>query len=941
MACPPPQEFSEFVSGSLAPDARDALEAHVDTCTSCRITLSELGRTGAAAAASRPALPVLGERVERYEIVGELGAGAMGIVYRARDPELDRELAVKLVQPQAGVAEDELVRQRMLREGRALARIDHPNVVRVFDVGWWRGALFVAMERAPGVSLRLWLAAQPRSARAIVDVFVQCALGLAAAHDAGVIHRDFKPDNVVVDEAGRARVMDFGLAQTAPSGREVPHDPDPLDRLAATAIASEPGDPRLTRTRGIVGTPAYMAPEQHRGTSIDGRADQFAWCVALAEALGGHRPYRGDTVEGMLAAMASGRPELPATIARPVRRVLARGLAFAPDRRFPSMTAVVRAIAPPHHGWPALAVGLATVAVTSVLVVGLRTVPDDPCAGVAAPVAATWNPSRAARIGALFASIGRPFAERTWQYAQAGVERYAGTWTASRVGVCRAGVERGELDAAARAATVRCLERRVIDLEAILARWEHGELDVLATAPHAVDTLVPTARCMTPELDAAPATESDRLRLQALVGRFAAARVASDTGHPLDAEPVLAGLDRELAATPFHALRAELLIELSSVERDLGKRELAREQLVTALAEAETARADRARAAAWIAMAALTADDFVRGSEARDALRLASAVLDHLGNPEDLARLHDATRGLVALRTGDPAEAVAALRRSLDVQPPLPATERASRTQMLARALIAAGQVDTALAELGGAEALLVSALGPDAPQLVFVLNSMMEPLEYLGHADQAIARGERALALFDASYGKLNPRRIQLLGNLAGMYASAGDRGRARALEEDAVHASERQLGPDAVATANARLNLAITLVKLGEPLPAIGQLDRALVIYTKVLGAEAPVLANVHSTFIGAYGALHQPAEALAHAQRALAIREVSNVPAPYVAYSRLELADALVAAGQRDQGIAMARRALEIPLDKTGREAELAAEIRRWLAAQTRPR
>src|SRR5829696_9128188 len=160
MDCPGPGTFSAFVSGTLAAAEREALERHVDTCERCRITLSETGRGATTHEPEDPSqdlpqdLPKPGERVGRYAINGELGAGAMGVVYLARDPELDRELAIKLVQPQPGAPEGELVQQRMLREGRALARIDHPNVVRVFDVGRWRGALFVAMERAPGITLR-------------------------------------------------------------------------------------------------------------------------------------------------------------------------------------------------------------------------------------------------------------------------------------------------------------------------------------------------------------------------------------------------------------------------------------------------------------------------------------------------------------------------------------------------------------------------------------------------------------------------------------------------------------------------------------------------------------------------------------------------------------------------------------------------------------------
>ncbi|MDQ3338164.1 MAG: tetratricopeptide repeat protein [Myxococcota bacterium] len=920
MACPADETFSAFVSGSLGESARDALEVHVDGCATCRMTLSELGRAGIAVV-EKSQLPAIDERVGRYAITGELGAGAMGVVYRARDPELDREVAIKLVQPQAGAPEDELVRQRMLREGRALARIDHPNVVRVFDVGRWHGALFVAMEHAPGTSLRAWLGTA-RSQAAIIDVFVQCARGLAAAHAAGVIHRDFKPDNVVVDEAGHARVMDFGLAQT---------DADAADDVATTParFAIDPSELRLTRTRGILGTPAYMAPEQHRAEAIDARADQFAWSVAFAEALGGTRPFTADTHDDLIAAMRA-KPDLPPGIPRRVRRVLERGLAFAPADRFSTMTAAAAGLAP-RRVWPWLAAIAAAIAIGGALFV-LRD--RDPCADVDTAMGRVWTTARGERIAAQFAAVQRPFADRAWSYARGAVGRYTEDWKTARVGVCRAGVERGEIDAATRGRIVHCLERRVVELDAILARWETGGIE---SAPQMIDRLAPIDRCAASDA-APPATAAERTQLRAFEARFAAANVAADAGQPLEAEPLLAALDRELAATPHHGLRAEVLTRLANVSRDLGKRDAARTHLIAALAAAETARSDRTRARAWIALAANAAEDFSRMAEARDSLRLASAVLANLGEPTDLARLHDATRGIVALNANEPAEAIAALRRSMEGT--LPATERATRTQMLSRALIAAGDHAGALVELDRAEKLLVDALGPDAPQLVFVLNSSMEALEYLGRPKDAVARGERALALLEASYGKDNPRRTQLLGNLASMYASAGDKPRARALEAEVVVLAERQFGADAEPTAVALLNLASTLNQLGEHEKAIEHLDRAKVIFTKVLGADAAPIANVHSGLYEAHGKLGRPALALQHAERSLAIREAGNTPPGYLAYSRIELAEALWEAGEKSRAIALAKSALELPLGTTGREGELVTQIRAWLAAHARP-
>jgi tetratricopeptide (TPR) repeat protein len=911
MTCPEPETFSAFVGGSLAEPARDALEAHVDTCTSCRVTLSELGRGVAP-------LPAVDEHVGRYAIAGELGAGAMGIVYRARDLELDREVAIKLVQPQAGAPEQELVHQRMLREGRALARIDHPNVVRVFDVGRWQGALFVAMEHAPGRSLRVWLQTE-RTQAAIVDVFVQCARGLAAAHAAGVIHRDFKPENVVVDDRGHARVMDFGLAQT---------DAD-VDEVATTParFAVDPAELRLTRTRGVLGTPAYMAPEQHRGEAIDARADQFAWAVALA--LGGRRPFTAASHDELLAAMRT-PPALPANLPRRVRRVLERALAFSPSDRFPTMTAAIAALTP-RRIWPWLAAGAGALVIAGALF-SMRE--RDPCGEIDAAIDRVWTDARGDRIAAQFAAVQRPFADRAWTYARTAVGRYAEDWKTARVGVCRAGVERGELDAATRARVVHCLERRVVELDAILARWETGGLD---SAPQMIDRLAPAARCTTSDA-APPATAAELTQLRAFEARFAAAIVAADAGQPLEAEPLLVALEGELAATPHHGLRAEVLTRLAGVARDLGKRDAARTYLVSALAVAETARADRTRARAWISLAANAADDFSRIAEARDSLRLASAVLANLGEPADLARIHDATRGLVALRANETAEAVAALRRSLEIT--LPPTEQATRIQMLARALIAAGDIPGALAELERAEKILVGALGPDAPQLVFVLNSLMEPLEYLGRVDEGIARGERAVALLETHYGKTNPRRSQALGNLATMYARAGNKTKARTLEEEVLADSIRQFGADSQQAASSHLNLASTLHELGEDVKSIEHLERAKIIYTKVLGPNAAPMANVETSLYEAHTTLGHLAEALAHAERALAIREAIETPPGYLAYTRILVADALLATGDKQRAIAMGKRAAELPLGDTGREGELKQKIGAWLAQHAKP-
>jgi len=269
-------------------------------------------------------------QIGRFTVLGLVGRGGLGEVYAAYDPELDRRVALKVL----AHADDRSGLARLRREAMAMARLSHPNVARVFDVGTIDSRLFIAMEFIRGQTLRAWLAEQPRAWREVRDVFLAAGQGLAAAHREGIIHRDFKPDNVLIDEEGRARVVDFGLAI-------------PADESIRTADDNPGADPEpLDPSSG--GTPAYMAPEQNLGHPSDARADQFSFCVALFEALYGRRPFLGRTWQTLSPQVLRGGLE-PLTAARGVpphlRRVVLRGLAGAPGRRYPDMDALLAELA--------------------------------------------------------------------------------------------------------------------------------------------------------------------------------------------------------------------------------------------------------------------------------------------------------------------------------------------------------------------------------------------------------------------------------------------------------------------------------------------------------------------------------------------------------------------------------------------------------------------
>jgi serine/threonine protein kinase len=331
-----------------------------------------------------------GQTISRYVIVECLGVGGMGIVYAAWDPKLDRKLAIKLVRARPGANGGTRGRNRLMREAQALACVHHPNVVTVHDVGAHEGRVFVAMEFIAGTTLQQWLeqSREPGFSERL-EVFLQAGRGLAAAHRAGLIHRDFKPDNVMIGSDGRVVVLDFGIAR-GPTTTEEPvtkleepvEDDDASEADSADEADSEPEDPRrdaseliedgMTRPGAIVGTLSYMSPEQRRRRPLDGRSDQFSYCVALWEALSGERPFGVAPAQKLLARMRLGqvRPMRRRGVPRRVIRALQRGLAWDRNDRFPSMEALLEALNPRTRGLARLPVALAGGALAIVTSVG-------------------------------------------------------------------------------------------------------------------------------------------------------------------------------------------------------------------------------------------------------------------------------------------------------------------------------------------------------------------------------------------------------------------------------------------------------------------------------------------------------------------------------------------------------------------------------------------
>lgn len=349
MECLSENEIAHFMDGDLAAERKLAFDQHLHVCEACQALMAMLVQSTApggprpsetfALHDAGPKVYLRGERVGRYVVTAQLGSGAMGVVYAAVDPKLDRKVAVKVLR-----YPDSRGPARMLREAQALAKLSHPNVIGVFDVGTVDDSVFMAMEFVDGEPLNVWLKSKPRTLQQIVSVFEQAGRGLGTAHAAGLVHRDFKPANVMVGTDMRVRVVDFGLARPDDSGVSetaalalVPVAPGaPVDVLDPTATRS------MTETGTMLGTPAYMPPEQKAGQRADARSDQYAFCVAFHEALFGVRPKENFD---HLAARKLARLRVPDALAR----IVDRGLSQDPAGRYESMDDLLAAVAEATH----------------------------------------------------------------------------------------------------------------------------------------------------------------------------------------------------------------------------------------------------------------------------------------------------------------------------------------------------------------------------------------------------------------------------------------------------------------------------------------------------------------------------------------------------------------------------------------------------------------
>jgi tetratricopeptide (TPR) repeat protein/tRNA A-37 threonylcarbamoyl transferase component Bud32 len=866
--------LATFAKGLGTPEAREALSAHVRGCATCQASLVPLalkesaqvqthfdspnargrrtsrdapkvdpldvtdpgpgggddedtigledthhsGESAAARGETTASGVRKGEALDRYVILDRLGAGAMGEVFTAWDPVLDRKVAIKVLKADFEGSElGEELKQRLLREAQALARLSHPNVVTVHDVGLAGDRVFLAMEFAEGQTLKKWLEGTPRTWRQVIEIFLAAGEGLAAAHGQGLTHRDFKPENVMVGRDRRVRVMDFGLAHGQASKKE-----------------SIGGSVRRTITApgAMLGTPAYMSPEALHGQATDARSDEFSFCVSLYEALYGVRPFEGATPGALANEIGANRVRPPprgTQVPRRIHQLIVKGLRADPAERFQTMRALLvqlgrRKTAKEQQ------LTIAAVALVAALAVGLSAFvawrDRTRCADVATRLDAAWNAEVREKAHAAFSATGKPWAETAWTDVERRLDAWALEWRTLRKATCEA---RATGDDEGVAQEMLCLGRRLTELEATTQLFAAADADVVERAVVTASALPSAASCRAAAKTAQPARAGD----ESLRPALAAVRVRLDTGKYAEASTLASDLATKADAVQDREIFAEarLLAAVARVRQGDPKQAdaLVEESILSAASTGD----DEVVARGWVervGFAALLGPS----PEAERWVRFARAAVARAGNPPELEASFANNLGVLAHFRGQFEAAVQAHQRAITLrrqlfgdQHPLVARSHTN----LGTAFKGLGKLEDARAQYALALSIEEQALGPTHPAVADTLNNLGNVLQAQGDLKGARTALERSLRIKEGAHGPDTLPVAVTLTNLGALLLELRELGEAAALLERALAIKEQRAGPDT-------LTVAITLTNLAQAHRQSGRWAQAIALDERALG-------------------------------------------------------------------------------------------------------
>jgi eukaryotic-like serine/threonine-protein kinase len=777
LGCLDEETIVAFIDARLTPDGVSWVESHASSCASCRELLSlAIAATPAGELAGQPAAEptntlahatlARGTSFGRYTVLEPLGRGAMGKVYAAYDSELDRKVALKILHT-TGDGPDGRRRGRLLREAKAIAKLHHPNVVVIHDAGTIDDRVFLAMEHVDGRTLASWLAERARTRQEILEVFVAAGRGLGAAHAAGLVHRDFKPQNVMVGNDGGVRVMDFGLARQIGdvdvAASELDASPSGVDD------AIQRSEESLTRTGELIGTPLYMAPEQFKTRRADARSDQFSFCVALYRALYGTHPFGGGKLHELIAAVTAGRvrPPPPKSAVPPwLRRALLRGLAVDPAVRWESMDTLTAALSrdPARQRRRWLAGGAAAGALIAgfVAVRAPRTA-ESICRGGPARLAGVWEPddgnaaatSRRSATRAAFVKAGVENAADTWDRAARLLDRYTADWLRMYGDTCAATHLRGEQSAEVLDLRMACLRERLGRVKALTDVFVEANATVIENAVQAVSSLPTLDRCGDVTLLRAvmppPEDPKARARVESLgldLARVRALLASGQCGAAAATGQALIAAADELGYLPLLAdsLTASVRSQGCVHESIFGA---TRRAVLVGLAS----RHYEAAAEAAINLAHMTADRTPDVARAREWIDLAGAVMQGMGGTHPILetwRLQ--ALAYVYAKEGNDSKALETYEKARTLTEKTQGREHidyANIVNSIGVFLVDRRRYEDALVYYRRTTELAATVGGPDHSLVALAHFNSAEALNALHRYDEARVAAEQALAIW------------------------------------------------------------------------------------------------------------------------------------------------------------------------------------------------
>ncbi len=891
-----------------------------------------------------------GDEVGRYVILERVGAGGMGVVYAAWDPKLDRKIALKLLHSDKADHG-----QRLEREAQALARLTHPNVIAVHDVGDIDGRVFVAMEFVEGQTLGEWanLArartdaprekrdAEPPPQRTwpeVLEVLLAAGRGLAAAHAHGLVHRDFKPDNVMIGSDGRVRVMDFGLVRA--SGSENPEHSlagrapgsgrgrgaeeaseasrsvaavraalEDLEHMHANLESASAFESQLTMAGALLGTPAYMAPEQLRGEEADTRADQFSYCVVLWQCLYGDRPFGGDTPLAVLFAIthASFR-DTPQGRGVPtsIRRALERGLSADPAARWPDMPSLLRALTddPRARRRPYLFGGLAlaTVAAATATIVALQPdPPPPPCEHAGEEIQQLWSDAREAELAAKFTASDLVYADESWTRVAASLDDWSTRWVAARRDACEATEIRHEQSAELLDLRMACLDHKLHGFGALVEVLGEADDTVIEKAISAVEGLPSLDVCADRSWLTAAVRPPEDTELAAAVEQvresIARAEALTHGGKAGDALPTAEQAEARARELGWQPLLAEASTTLGVVQQERGEFAKSRAALEAGYFAARRGGHDEVTLrAVWLLVYTLgvgLAEFDLAGAWIQHAL----AEAERIDRPDLTAEVYNSI-GIHHYVRGEMPAAAEAFERALELHASAETTSLASAHINYGTILIYIDQTrrQQAFAELDLGLSMLLEIVGPKHPTVAVALSNYATVHGTLEENEQAIALLERALAINRESLGKSHPM------------------------------------------TALVELNLATNLSRIDTPESrqrGLEMAERSLVSHRQVFGEQHTRVAESERAVGRALLDLDRPSEAMPHFEAALAIwRAIFGDADPQTLATTQLIARAHTQLGQRDRSLPLLETLLKYDLD-AGMRASVELDLATLLA------